>query len=85
MSDEGVTGETIQESMGDLVNHDCNVCGSVPLSGNNNPNEMGILTANFVGSKTFAMVFVRRCDKIFCRWLDSKSSTSVSPCVQQND
>lgn len=50
---EGVTGKVVQDRMGDLVNHGCRVCGSVPLSGNNNPDEMGVLTANFVSHGPF--------------------------------
>ena len=32
-----------------LANHECHVCGSAPLSGDNNPNSQGILTVNYVG------------------------------------
>ena len=45
---EGVSGETILRRLLDLNAHRCGACGSVPLSGNNDPDEMGILTANWV-------------------------------------
>ena len=44
----GVDTAVIIERLGDLQAHGCTTCGSVPLSGDNNPNEMGILTLNFV-------------------------------------
>ncbi|KAA6410695.1 MAG: hypothetical protein FRX48_06118 [Lasallia pustulata] len=44
---EGILGEVVVERMGDLVAHGCQECGSVPLSGDNNPNEEGILTVNW--------------------------------------
>lgn len=50
---QGVTGKVLQDRMGDLVNHGCGGCGSVPLSGNNDPDEMGVLTANFISSGHF--------------------------------
>ena len=49
----GVTGKTLQDRIGDLVNHGCSICGSVPISGNNDPDEMGFMTANFVKSGIF--------------------------------
>ena len=44
----GVNGSTIKKRLGELRDHGCRVCGSVPLSGDNNPRRMGILVANFV-------------------------------------
>ena len=44
----GVNG-LIKARIGDLNTHGCLHCGSLPLSGDNNPDEMGILTSNFVG------------------------------------
>ena len=32
-----------------LRGHGCHVCGSAPLSGDNDPNSHGILTVNYVG------------------------------------
>lgn len=49
----GVTGKRLKDRIGDLVNHGCGVCGSVPLSGDNDPDKMGVLTANFVSSGIF--------------------------------
>ena len=45
---EGVSGEIILHRLLDLNAHRCGACGSVPLSGDNDPDEMGILTANWV-------------------------------------
>lgn len=45
---EGVTGAAIETALGYLVQHGCKQCGSVPLSGNNDPSEKGILTINYV-------------------------------------
>ncbi|KAF2420321.1 killer toxin [Tothia fuscella] len=53
---QGTGGETAGVLKGlaqDLVNHGCNKCGSVPLffdQGDNNPNDHGILTFNYVGN-----------------------------------
>ena len=44
----GVNASTIIARLGDLDWHGCSGCGSVPLSGDNNPDEMGILTINYV-------------------------------------
>lgn len=44
----GVSGEVVRERMEDLVRHGCQECGSVPLSGDNNPHREGILTVNWV-------------------------------------
>lgn len=49
---EGVLGSVIIERMSDLADH-CGdgMCGSVPLSGDNNPNTMGWLTVNYTYRK----------------------------------
>ncbi|KAA6415501.1 MAG: hypothetical protein FRX48_00216 [Lasallia pustulata] len=44
----GVDGSVVKARVADLNNHGCWYCGSVPLSGNNHPEEMGILTSNYV-------------------------------------
>ena len=44
----GVNGSVIKARITDLRNHGCKVCGSVPLSGDNDPDKMGILTSNMV-------------------------------------
>lgn len=44
----GIPGNVIKERLRDLVKHGCTSCGSVPLSGDNEPDELGILTVNFV-------------------------------------
>ena len=43
-------GSTIKARVADLNNHGCRLCGSVPLSGNNDAADLGILTANYVSS-----------------------------------
>ena len=44
----GVNGSTIKKRLGDLRDHGCRKCGSVPLSGDNDPGKMGILVSNYV-------------------------------------
>ena len=48
MPGAGVSGAVVKQRVAELVAHECVYCGSVPLSGNNNPGVMGILTSNFV-------------------------------------
>ena len=44
----GVLASLVFERLGDLQSHGCQTCGSVPISGDNDPDEMGILTLNYV-------------------------------------
>lgn len=44
----GVTGALVKRKLGELSNHGCRVCGSVPLSGDNDPRRQGILTVNYI-------------------------------------
>ncbi|KAA6406690.1 MAG: hypothetical protein FRX48_09413 [Lasallia pustulata] len=51
MQNAGKTnGSVIKARVADLVSHGCRLCGSVPLSGNNDPGDSGILTVNYVRS-----------------------------------
>ena len=43
-----VTAAKIIEGVGNINKHNCHVCGSWPLSGDNDPNKQGILTFNYV-------------------------------------
>lgn len=43
-----MNGTVIATRAGELNRHGCWYCGSVPVSGDNNPREMGILTVDFV-------------------------------------
>ena len=45
-----INGSTIIARAGDLNSHGCWYCGSVPLSGDNKPAELGILVANYVSN-----------------------------------
>ena len=45
----GVQGVVIKRALMNLADHGCHVCGSAPLSGDNDPNRHGILTVNYVG------------------------------------
>ena len=45
---EGVTGQQIIMRLSELIEHGCRKCGSVPLSGDNDPDKMGTLTGNYV-------------------------------------
>ncbi|KAA6416381.1 MAG: hypothetical protein FRX48_01101 [Lasallia pustulata] len=47
-----VNGSTIIARAGDLNSHGCWYCGSVPLSGDNKPEELGILVVNWVSEFT---------------------------------
>ena len=44
----GIGTETILRRIDDLYDHGCEVCGSVPISGDNDPDKMGILTSNYI-------------------------------------
>lgn len=47
----GVNGALIKLKLLELRGHECRVCGSVPLSGDNDPSREGILTVNYVGGR----------------------------------
>ena len=44
----GVTGALVKRKLRELSDHGCRVCGSVPLSGDNDPLRHGILTVNYI-------------------------------------
>ena len=44
----GVTGALVKKKLGELRDHGCRVCGSVPLGGDNDPKRQGILTVNYI-------------------------------------
>ena len=44
----GVTGALVKRKLGELRDHGCRVCGSVPLGGDNDPRRRGILTVNYI-------------------------------------
>ena len=44
----GVTGALIKRKLQELSAHGCRVCGSVPLSEDNDPGSRGILTVNYI-------------------------------------
>ena len=43
-----VSGKKVIQRLYELYLHKCVICGSVPLSGDNDPKKMGILTVNYV-------------------------------------
>lgn len=45
---KGIKGDVICPLLDELVKHGCANCGSIPLSGDNNPEKSGILTANYM-------------------------------------
>ena len=47
----GINGSVLVDRVGDLNYHGCWYCGSVPLSGDNKPDEMGILVVDYIGPK----------------------------------
>ena len=44
----GVLGNLVKAKLLELTLHGCRICGSVPLGDNNDPNEAGILTVNYI-------------------------------------
>ena len=44
----GISGRSVKRKLKQLMEHGCDVCGSVPLAENNDPDEEGILTVNYV-------------------------------------
>ena len=44
----GTTGDAIKRKLAELSAYGCAVCGSIPLSDDNNPDTKGILTVNYV-------------------------------------
>ena len=44
----GIDGKLIKLKIEELYGHGCRACGSVPISDDNDPNEEGILTLNYV-------------------------------------
>ena len=45
----GADGALIKRKLQELSSHGCRVCGSVPLSGDNDSGKEGILTVNYIG------------------------------------
>lgn len=48
----GINGSMVKTKMGQLKNHGCFACGSVPLKDNNRPGEMGELVVDYVAKGT---------------------------------
>lgn len=48
ITSDGISGLVIKKRISDLAYHGCNYCGSVPISGDNDPLKAGLLTANYV-------------------------------------
>ena len=48
LPEEGTNGSVIYNALGRLLDHGCTKCGSVPLSGNDDPDEVGYVTSNYV-------------------------------------
>ena len=46
----GITGDLVKRKLAELKQHGCQVCGSVPLSDDNNSNTAGELTVNWVST-----------------------------------
>jgi len=51
VSKAGTNGTLIKQKLSELRAHGCTLCGSVPLSGDNDPDTEGILTVNYIASK----------------------------------
>ena len=50
ISRTGVNGSIIKLRLNELRTHGCQICGSIPISGDNDPYDEGYLTSNFVTS-----------------------------------
>ena len=48
VTSEGISGHVLKDRISDLAYHGCKYCGSVPISGDNDPYKAGLLTANYV-------------------------------------
>ena len=44
----GIDTQVVLQRINDLYNHKCQACGSVPISGDNDPDKMGILMSNYI-------------------------------------
>ena len=54
-------GSVVKDRIADLNNHGCWRCGSVPLSGDNVPEEMGVLVVDYVAHVRCAGICVTYC------------------------
>ena len=48
ITSQGIKGHVLKDRISDLAYHGCEYCGSVPISGDNDPDKAGLLTANYV-------------------------------------
>ena len=48
ITSDGISGHVLKDRISDLAYHGCDYCGSVPISGDNDPTTAGLLTANYV-------------------------------------
>ncbi|KAI4245172.1 MAG: hypothetical protein L6R42_010256 [Xanthoria sp. 1 TBL-2021] len=62
---DGVPGFVIKRLVNRLVRHGCKFCGSVPVSEDNNPYRLGVLTSNYVTDKGCQGVCDQRRGKVF--------------------
>ena len=62
----GTQGDLIKRKLSELRAHGCTTCGSIPLSDDNNPDTMGILTVNYVSGRFAQLAPV---DEAICRGL----------------
>jgi len=51
VSAAGTNGTLIKQKLTELHAHGCTLCGSVPLSGDNDPDTEGMLTVNYIASR----------------------------------
>jgi len=51
VSAAGINGTLIKQKLTELHAHGCTLCGSVPLSGDNDPDTEGMLTVNYIASR----------------------------------
>ncbi|KAL8996976.1 MAG: hypothetical protein Q9169_003627 [Polycauliona sp. 2 TL-2023] len=82
----GVPGFVIKRLVYDLVYHNCKFCGSVPVSGDNEPETSGVLTSNYVMDEGCHGVCVQSRKRMFLldaterqKWFEAAQRGVVPP------
>ncbi|KAL8883476.1 MAG: hypothetical protein Q9192_007147 [Flavoplaca navasiana] len=68
----GVPGFIIKRLVHHLVFHGCKFCGSIPVSADNNPYRLGVLTCNYVTDQGCQGVCAQKRGRVFLKQMDRK-------------
>ncbi|KAL8842820.1 MAG: hypothetical protein Q9176_002456 [Flavoplaca citrina] len=68
----GVPGFIIKRLVHHLVFHGCKFCGSIPVSEDNNPYRLGVLTSNYVTDQGCQGVCAQERGRVFLKEMDRK-------------